>query len=528
MPPKTPNSMVVATTPPSSPSSRHSVPPQQPRPMLEGWRFYWVNEDNGLLVLPLTVVIMEWVIGAEQGIGGCEKMARFGDDMALCVFLVLVHIAKGLGVLGLLYDLAARRWGIGEKEMNAWAERGKMKMVEEGLGYERNLWSCNVEGSKRQGLRMVEDWMMKSHINHIQQSYISIHNTAMYPTSENQEIKCNKQAHRPMMIGVEGNTYLLKLGDLQRWIAFWLNFALPVTPFLQMKLYFLFFVVLGTKLLQWKLANQVEAKWFFCHVRGDGVCEMIRWESRWWKGIMEDEDDGPRSLLFHSSLCSVYPSQSRLSSPPHSPLPNRTTSANPIVPANTDSVETGLLGQCRNWASGPKLGLWTSVETGLMGQCMNWAYGPMCELGLWARRNWAYGPMWKLGLWANKLDLWARRNWAYGPMWKLGLWANKLGLVGQCRNWAYGPVWKLGLWANCRNWAYGPDETGLMGQCGNWAYGPMCELGLVGQCRNWAYGILKLPDETGLLKCLKFPDETGLLKFWNCQLRQGFLKFLNL
>ncbi|WVZ03679.1 hypothetical protein V8G54_024485 [Vigna mungo] len=57
-------------------------------------------------------------------------------------------------------------------------------------------------------------------------------------------------------------------------------------------------------------------------------------------------------------------------------------------------LETGLMGQCRNWAYGPgetrlmgqcrtelmgqvKLDLWASVETGLMGQCRNWAYGPV-------------------------------------------------------------------------------------------------------------------------------------------------------
>ncbi|WVZ05526.1 hypothetical protein V8G54_018872 [Vigna mungo] len=118
------------------------------------------------------------------------------------------------------------------------------------------------------------------------------------------------------------------------------------------------------------------------------------------------------------------------------------------------NVETGLMGQCRNWAYGPD-------ETGLMDQCRNWAYGPI---------NWAYGPIWKLGLWATvetglmgqaKLGLWAKRNWAYGPIWKLGLWARvETELMGQCRN-----------------WAYGPSETGLMGQYGNWADGPIWKLG---------------------------------------------------
>ncbi|WVZ13962.1 hypothetical protein V8G54_011528 [Vigna mungo] len=153
------------------------------------------------------------------------------------------------------------------------------------------------------------------------------------------------------------------------------------------------------------------------------------------------------------------------------------------------SVEAGLMGQAKLglWASKP--GLWASVETGLMGQA---------KLGLWARRNWAYGP--KPGLWASvETGLMGQcRNWAYGP--------GETGLMGQaklgswCRNWAYGPIWKLGLWTSV--------ETGLMGQAklGLWAN---MEIGLMGQCRNWAYEILKLPHETGLLKCLKLPAGTS-------------------
>ncbi|WVZ23634.1 hypothetical protein V8G54_002178 [Vigna mungo] len=63
------------------------------------------DEDTGLEARNKGVMrrrrkgIMEWVIGAEQGIGGCEKMARFGDNIALCVFLVRVQIAKAMVML---------------------------------------------------------------------------------------------------------------------------------------------------------------------------------------------------------------------------------------------------------------------------------------------------------------------------------------------------------------------------------------------------------------------------------------------
>ncbi|WVZ15293.1 hypothetical protein V8G54_012859 [Vigna mungo] len=82
-----------------------------------------------------------------------------------------------------------------------------------------------------------------------------------------------------------------------------------------------------------------------------------------------------------------------------------------------------------------KLGLWASVETGPMGQCRNWAYGP-AKLGLWARRNWAYGPC---------------KNWAYGP--------GETGLMGQ--NWAYG-LGEIGLMGQRRNWAYGHGGTTIL------------------------------------------------------------------
>ncbi|WVZ01809.1 hypothetical protein V8G54_022615 [Vigna mungo] len=227
------------------------------------------------------------------------------------------------------------------------------------------------------------------------------------------------------------------------------------------------------------------------------------------------------------------------------------------------SVETGLMGQYRNWAYGPiwKLGLWASVETGLVGQCGNWAWWTSVETGLMGQyRNWAYGPgetglMGQYGNWAYgpKLGLWARRNWAYGPMWKLGLWANveiwlmgqcvnwtgwatvetglmgqtklglwanvEIGLMGQCGNWAYGPMCELGLVGQCRNWAYGPDETGLMGQCGNWAYGPTWKLGL------WANKLGLWARRNWAYGILKLPDEAGLLKCLKLPDETGLLKF---
>ncbi|WVZ02520.1 hypothetical protein V8G54_023326 [Vigna mungo] len=174
----------------------------------------------------------------------------------------------------------------------------------------------------------------------------------------------------------------------------------------------------------------------------------------------------------------------------------------------------GLMGQYGNWAYGParqnwaygpiwKLGLWASVETGLIGASVETGFnGPIWKLGLWARRNWAYGP--------TKLGLWTRQNWAYGPIWKLGLWASvETGLMGaSVETRLNGPIWKLGLWAR-RNWAYGPDETERMGQTKLGLRGP--KLGLWAR-RNWAYEILKLPDETELLKCWDRHRGTTFLK----------------
>ncbi|WVY92932.1 hypothetical protein V8G54_032020 [Vigna mungo] len=198
------------------------------------------------------------------------------------------------------------------------------------------------------------------------------------------------------------------------------NFALPVTPFLQNEALLPFLCGIGRQAL------------------AVIVIEMI----------MEGEDDGPDS--FSSTL--VY-----VPNPAHSPLPIRTTSAHTIVPAKTvsrkrknknsgASMETGL---CV-----PKLGLWASVEIGLMGQCRNWASGASVETGLMGQCG----------------------NWAW--------WASvETGLMGQYGNWAWWAS-KLGLWANMEIGLGGPVvETGLMGQCGNWAWWASVETGLTGQAK---------------------------------------------